>query len=268
MSRDKSNCVTCKATSQTQDCYLFGEPYRSSWGNGYRKTYSCGSPCGECLYQSPSNQKGGVNAYETLEGNCFTPCTFTASPFPTEGQTNWNVASYGLTVNKKDTNLTQVREPSVQMGGYASLDANTNIISKPQCPRNINPGTYTCNQQQCKNGQLDISCANKSNLSQVCGNKLRCGNGDIATKPTKGCNCVEPVTGQIIAPPNPTREYGVLQSNRVGWVSDLSQPPIGNRPVIVQSDDNNIPEMLLCDHTNLAQYQFDCMQPCWNEKCI
>ena len=89
--------------------------------------------------------------------------------------------------------------------------------------------------------------------STLCGDHVRCGNGDTL-KPYRY---------------NISRQYGYLNPTEVpNYYPDLTQLPIGGRPVFVRGNRELIPEILLCDTKQNLDRCFSCRQPCWNEKCM
>lgn len=142
------------------------------------------------------------------------------------------------------------------------------------CPGVPRDSPYTCHQKQCttKCGcpAFDSTCRPNKTVSQfVCGNRTRCGNGEVSPVPGCGCDCQEVTPKLWNQPVNPNRQYGLTQPEEVpGYYLDVSQPRIGGRPVRVQSDRETVPSMLLCNKTNLPGRCFGCRQPCWNQKCL
>ena len=118
----------------------------------------------------------------------------------------------------------------------------------------------------------------------VCGNRIRCGNGSPTTKLTDtgcDCNCTQVLPKIWDQPVNINKTYGFDQDlgsisgtamaqreEAPGFYFDISQPPIGGRPVIVHSNRQDIPNMLLVNTTNLPGINFDCRQPCWGSNCM
>lgn len=148
------------------------------------------------------------------------------------------------------------RVPDVQRGGNARQNVSTSSFTVvdgcPEFDSMRNPP--------------------KSAREYVCGDRIRCGNGSPTTKLHNtgcDCNCTEVIPKIWDQPINPNRTYGFSQAEEPpGYYLDVSQPPIGDRPVVVHSNREAIPSMLLVNNVNLPDRDFSCKQPCWGPNCL
>jgi len=260
-----------------QDLYHGKQTHKSCYKANVGKEYICpqvGKPKGQkkfgCHHQNPNIgvhglcnsrvvQKGGKDKKKKVDcfrGYCrpsMGPDYFNLAAIGQEGEiiaTGINPTTYGLLEN---------------LPGSHSLSPPTGILPEESCT-------------PCKIGSdgcpvFDPACKKTydNNARQfICGDRLRCGNGEIAKEPMCSCqNCQEVVPKIWNQPINESRHYGIEAAEEVpGYYLDLLEPQIGGRPVWSRSNRNAIPDFLLCDQKQLLDKCFGCRQPCWNENCI
>jgi hypothetical protein len=196
------------------------------------------------------------------------PC----GPSCTCGQENTETKSNlgDVAVDLDNSNLGNIRVEQRQ-----DIYGNSHKVTGEKCtgkPAEEYVCDFKCDEDE-RGCPINIqACAGseKQNYRFLCKDQLRCGNGQIASKTNKCCQNCNFNTNRILNQYNPDRQYGFYtQSEEVpNYYLDLTQPPIGNRPVYIKSHREKIPEILLCDTVQNQDKCFGCRQPCWNERCL
>ena len=174
-----------------------------------------------------------------------------------------------------DLDSSSANEGGAQVQSRQDIAGNYHKVTGEKCsdkPAEEYVCDFKCDEDE-RGCPINIrACAGSEQVNYrfLCKDRLRCGNGPVASQPNKCCQNCNFGTQRILNNPyNPDRQYDFAQPEQVpNYYFDLTQPSIGNRPVFVKSNREKIPEILLCDTVQNQDKCFGCRQPCWNERCL